>query len=236
MNLADFSVLAVLAHPDDETYRAGGFLCLLAQRGVRVIVVSATKGEAGLTESDQQPDFRVHELRCACQVLGIEPPIVLGFPDGYLQDCDKNLLVHEISTIVRSFHPQILLSFGPDGLSGHPDHITIGQAAFKIYQTDPDIDLLYQMAVPFSIAQNLGMWQIKAVKDPEISLAIDVTSILDIKMKAIRCHASQIASSPILRQPEDRQRQFLGYEYFVQAATRFPKTNIIHTLLKEFIL
>lgn len=84
MNTADLAVVAVFAHPDDETFRVGGFLCLLAQKGVRVIVVSATKGEAGLPGTGYPPDYRVHELHCACQVLGLLPPIILGFPDGHL--------------------------------------------------------------------------------------------------------------------------------------------------------
>jgi len=233
MKPADLTLAALFAHPDDETFLAGGFLCLLAQKGVRVIVVSATKGEAGLTGTVYPPDYRVHELQCACQVLGLLPPIILGFPDGHLQESDKNLLVQEISSIVQRINPQILLSFGPDGLSGHPDHIIIGQTASEIFENDSEIDLLYQVAIPASVAQNLGMQQIRTVKDSEISLAIDVTSVLDLKMEAIKCHASQITASPILSQSEDQQRQFLGYEYFVQAATRFPKTNMIHSLLKE---
>lgn len=105
--------------------------------------------------------------------------------------------------------------------------------ASEIFENNSEIDLLYQVAVPASVAQNLGMQQIRTVKDSEISLAIDITSVWDLKMEAIKCHASQITTSPILSQSEDQQMLFLGYEYFVQAATRFPKTNMIHFLLKE---
>ena len=73
--------LAVFAHPDDETFRAGGTLALLVQAGVQVQVVTATRGEAGscgdlpLCVPEDLPALRERELRCACQDLGIEPPI-----------------------------------------------------------------------------------------------------------------------------------------------------------------
>lgn len=126
------SLLAVFAHPDDETFRCGGTLALLAQQGVRVHVFTATRGEAGscgepaLCTPAELPLVREQELFCACAALGIEPPRVQAGCDGQLAADKPERLVGEVLDVLRQVQPQVLLTFGPDGLSGHPDHIAIG--------------------------------------------------------------------------------------------------------------
>lgn len=235
------SILAIFAHPDDESYRAGGFLSLLAGKGVQVYVITATKGEAGLKEIDKgstssnHSSLRVGELRCACQALGIRASYVFDFPDGHLMEIDPEELIQKIWPVVQEIQPKMLLSFGPDGLSGHPDHIATGIAAEGIYQRYQKAGALYHLAVPASVANRLGMNQVRAVADSQITLAIDVSSVWEAKMKAIYCHASQLASSPILTYSEERMRQFLGVEHFVRSAGSDPEVDFVPLLLKEYI-
>jgi LmbE family N-acetylglucosaminyl deacetylase len=91
------------------------------------------------------------------------------------------------------------------------------------------------MAVPVSVAQNLRMNQLRPVLDSQITLSVNVSTVWDLKMKAIHCHATQVASSPILSQSEDRKRKFLGVEHFVRAMTPNPRLDFIPLLLKEYL-
>ncbi|OIO88347.1 MAG: hypothetical protein AUK02_03810 [Anaerolineae bacterium CG2_30_58_95] len=199
---------------------------MLARRGVRVHVLTATRGQAGscgeppLCSPDELPAVRERELRCACAALGIEPPRLLDYPDGCLSEIDPETIVAEILTMVDEVHPQVMLAFGPDGISGHPDHIAIGQCAAEAFRRAEDVNALYILAVPLSLAEKLGMTQIRAVPDEVITLAVDISETWAAKLAAIHCHATQLSSSPITRASLERQRSFLGREYFVRAAAR----------------
>jgi LmbE family N-acetylglucosaminyl deacetylase len=219
-------LLAVFAHPDDESFRPGGTLALLARGGVRVHVLTATRGEAGscgdppLCAVRDLPAWRERELRCACAALGIQPPRFLDYSDGSLADVDADVLAAQILAAIRDTTAQVLLSFGPDGLSGHPDHIAVGRATAEAFRRAKDVAALYTVAVPASLAEALGMRQVRGVPDDRIALAVEVAPVWDLKLAAIRCHATQLAASPMLQAPEERQRRFFGTEHFVRAAAR----------------
>jgi LmbE family N-acetylglucosaminyl deacetylase len=129
-----------------------------------------------------------------------------------------------------------MLSFGPDGLSGHTDHIAIGQAALEAYARTPEVAAFYTLAVPLSAAQALEMRQVQAVPDAQIDLRVDVSSVWETKLAAIHCHATQLSSTPLLRAPEDRPRLFFGREYFVKAAERRSEENFLPGVLKDYLL
>ena len=231
-------LLAIFAHPDDESFRPGGTLALLAQKGVRVQVLTATRGQAGsrgdppLCSPAELPALREAELRCACAALGLQPPILLDYQDGQLAEADPETLITETLAFVRKLRPQILLSFGADGLSGHPDHIAIGLAAVEAFRRAEDVSALYTLAVPRSLAETLGMKQIRAVPDEAITLTVDVSSVWESKMSAIRCHRTQLGESPILTAPEAKQRLFLGMEHFCLVASRLAPDGKIVNLLE----
>ena len=220
------NLLAVFAHPDDETFRCGGTLALLARRGVRVQVLMATRGGAGsrgdppLCSPEELPALRERELRCACTALGIEPPRFLDYPDGHLNEADPKTLLTQILQVVQEIHPQVILTFGPDGLSGHPDHIAIGGWASEAFHHPEQVSALYTVAVPQSLAAQLGITQIHAVPDDAITLSVDVSEVWDAKMAAIRCHRTQAGESPILKAPMEKQRLSLGKEHFRRAQAR----------------
>jgi len=219
-------LLAIFAHPDDEAYRPGGTLALLARRGVRVHLLTATRGESGscgdppLCRPDELPVVRERELRCSCAALGIEPPRILDYEDGHLSEADPEEVVAQILGIVDEVRPQVMLTFGPDGLSGHPDHIAIGQCAAEAFRRADEVAALYTVAVPRSLAERLDMKRVHAVPDEAITLSVDVLPVWETKLAAIRCHATQLSSSPMMHAPEERQRLFFGTEHFVRAAAR----------------
>ena len=225
------TLLAVLAHPDDETFRCGGTLALLSRRGVRVQVLTATRGEAGscgdppLCRPEELSAVREQELRCACVALGIEPPCLLDFRDGALAEVDGEEAVEQIIAAIRDMRPQVLLTWPPDGLSGHPDHAAVSRWTSPAFHRAAALGrdapaALYHLAVPCSVAQALGLTHLHAIPDEEVTLAVDVTAVWEQKLAAIRCHRTQTSSSPILVAPEERQRMFLGREHFRRAAAR----------------
>jgi len=236
------SLLAVFAHPDDETFRPGGTLALLSRRGVRVYVLTATRGQAGscgeppLCTPEELPVVRERELRCACAALGIEPPRLLDYEDGRLSEAEPEQVIAQILAAIREIHPQVLLTFGPDGLSGHPDHIAAGRSAGDAFHLAEGVAAVYTVAVPQSVAEKLPMRQVQPVADEAIALTVDVSSVWEAKQTAMRCHATQASSSPMTSAPEERRRLFFGREYFVRAAVRRPAADFLPETLKGYLL
>ena len=132
-------LMAILAHPDDESLGLGGVLAHYAAEGVEVTVVTATRGERGRFRGEPQgphhpgPDelarIREDELRCATRVLGARETIMLGYPDGALAEADPLEVTSRVAAHVRAVRPDVVLTFAPDGAYGHPDHIAISQLA-----------------------------------------------------------------------------------------------------------
>jgi N-acetyl-1-D-myo-inositol-2-amino-2-deoxy-alpha-D-glucopyranoside deacetylase len=232
-------LLAVFAHPDDEAFRCGGTLALLARRGVRVHLLTATRGEAGscgdppLCRPDELPVLREQELRCACAALGVEPPRLLDYRDGQLGEGDPEQLTARILEVVREVRPQVMLTFGPDGLSGHPDHVAIGRCAAAAFHRAEEVAALYTVVVPRSVAEQLNMRQVHPVADADIALRVDVSSVWDTKLAAIHCHATQLSASPMLRALIERQRLFFGTEWFVCAAVRTRAADFLEEILRD---
>jgi LmbE family N-acetylglucosaminyl deacetylase len=132
-------ILAVFAHPDDEVFCAGGTLARHAARGAEVMVVSATQGEAGQIRDAQVAtrrtlgDVRTRELELSCQRLGIQHAVCLDYGDGKLQEGDPLPLTRHLTHIIRSFQPDVVITFGPDGAYGHPDHVAISQLTTRAF-------------------------------------------------------------------------------------------------------
>jgi len=218
-------LLAIFAHPDDESFRCGGTLALLARRGVRVQVLTATRGQAGSCGSppfctrDALPRVREHELGCACATLGIEPPILLDYEDGELAVLDEDEPVGQVLAVMRQVQPDVLLTWPPDGLSGHLDHCAVSRWTSVAFQQSLKTGLatpraLYHIAMPRSIQQFLGLRDLHAIPDEAVAVAVAVMSVWDQKLAAIRCHKTQLGEAPILSQPSERQEVFLGCEFF----------------------
>ena len=121
----------MFAHPDDETFCAGGTFARYAGQGAEIMVVSATRGQAGQIRDAAAGNRRTiaavreAELRLACERLGITEVRCLDHVDGTLADAGFPALVDEVTEIIREFRPDVVITFGPDGGYGHPDHVTI---------------------------------------------------------------------------------------------------------------
>jgi LmbE family N-acetylglucosaminyl deacetylase len=129
-------LLAVLAHPDDESLGLGGVLAKYAAEGVETYVITATRGEQGwfgAAEENPGPEalgkLREQELRDAVNVLGVHELTLLDYHDGELDKADQVTLLRQIVGHVRRVRPDVIVTFDHNGVYGHPDHIAATKAA-----------------------------------------------------------------------------------------------------------
>lgn len=150
-NIHQLSLMAVLAHPDDETFGMGGTLAVYAQKGVRVHLVCATRGEVGEADANLLQGFssvgalREHELRCAAKKIGLASVNFLGYRDSGMRGSPENqhpdalinapidLVVKKIDHYFLKYQPQVIITFDPLGGYMHPDHIAIQRATEKAF-------------------------------------------------------------------------------------------------------
>src|SRR5439155_26668309 len=154
-------LMAVLAHPDDESLGVGGTLAKYASEGVEVFLLTATRGDGGryrgLPPGDRQHPgpaalaaIREQELRAAASVLGVRDVAVLDYHDQHLDRANPREAVSCIVEHLRRVRPDAVLTFGPDGAYGHPDHVAISQftTAAIVAAAEPAIAKLYYIAWP----------------------------------------------------------------------------------------
>ncbi|MBA3873108.1 MAG: PIG-L family deacetylase, partial [Anaerolineae bacterium] len=119
-------LLCVFAHPDDEVFCSGGTIAKYIAIGAEVMVISATRGDAGQIRDAQIATRRTlgkvreQELYTSCKHLGAQFVQCLDYGDGTLKDLDINILVEHVVKIIRDFRPDVVITFGPDGAYGHP--------------------------------------------------------------------------------------------------------------------
>ena len=123
------TILSIWAHPDDETYLAAGVMAQAVDQGQRVVCVSATCGELGTGDPATWPPARLGPVRrweaaAAMAVLGVQEHRFLGLPDGALDDHDAEGLAL-IGDLLDEIEPDTVLTFGPDGMTFHADHIAV---------------------------------------------------------------------------------------------------------------
>jgi LmbE family N-acetylglucosaminyl deacetylase len=128
-------ILGLFAHPDDEVFVAGGTLAKYAAEGAEIMVISATRGQAGQIRDSRIATRRTlgavreQELRLSCSRLGVQHSACWHYGDGMLQGVAREQLIYDAVATIRDFHPDIVISFGPDGGYGHPDHIVMCEVA-----------------------------------------------------------------------------------------------------------
>ena len=127
-------LLGIFAHPDDETVCAGGTLARYASAGAEISVVSFTRGgagqirDAGAATRATLTAVRERELEAAGKELGLTRTRCLDHPDGGLSELDDGVLLEQAKELVSEFDPDVVITFGSDGFSGHPDHVAVGAA------------------------------------------------------------------------------------------------------------
>jgi LmbE family N-acetylglucosaminyl deacetylase len=238
------SLMSVFAHPDDEGQIAG-LMAKYASKGIGVYLVSATRGELGSTsdpallERGTMAELRERELRCVCRVLGAKCVRFLDYREGSFHTAEPKEVVDRISEIVHDLKPQVMITFGPEGVYGHRDHIAISRWTTSAFHETRKTNLsrglafplrLYYTAYPrslFSRLRHQGMefkinmegtvQKIEGVPDEKITTVIDVSHFQSQKIEAFRCHRSQLRPGDFRWMiMEGRLMELLGTERVVR--------------------
>ncbi len=205
------TVLTVWAHPDDEAFLAGGLLRLATSAGQRTACVTATLGELGTQDPQHWPPDRLAEVRAAellacLEVLGVTEHRLLGFVDGTLAGLDPELGVAAVARVIEQVQPDTVVTFGPDGFTGHHDHRAVSRwttAAFAA-AAPAGARLLHVARTPQWWTTGPGSW-VDVLMDPDdptltagvashdvaLDLRLDEAT-LDTKTAALLAHRSQI--------------------------------------------
>ncbi|MCL3862498.1 PIG-L family deacetylase [Actinotalea sp. K2] len=204
------TVLGVWAHPDDECYLMAGTAMLAAGAGSHVAIVSATLGEAGVTSDEERwpvahlAEIRRAELAASLIELGLDDHTWLGLPDGGLADLAPEIGVGLVAEVVERVRPDTVLTFGPDGVTGHPDHVAVGrwaqEAAVAVMGTGCRVlaptmtaDLLAPFAAVNAVVYEWGPPPCSA-PDEVVMETVLTGALLDRKVRSLRAQASQTAA------------------------------------------
>ena len=235
----NLKLMCVLAHPDDESLGTGGTLAKYAAEGVETYVITATRGERGrYGESGERPApevvgrTREAELRAAAKALGVREVVVLGYPDGALDAHDPAQAVEAIAGHLRRIRPHVVVTFGPEGAYGHPDHIAISQltTAAIVRAAAPE----WTVSKLYHIAWSAATWaayqtalkkltctvdgvERQVVPSPAwgITARIDTSAVWSTVWRAVQCHQTQMSIYRNLETlPAEHHRALWGVQEF----------------------
>jgi LmbE family N-acetylglucosaminyl deacetylase len=250
-------LMAVLAHPDDESLGVGGTLAKYSAEGVDVFLVTATRGDGGRFRGHRCGEarhpgpqalgnIRETELRAAARALGVREVSLLDYHDQHLDRADPREVVGHIATHLRRCRPDVVVTFGPDGAYGHPDHIAISQFTTAAIVAAADagfvderegaarphsVSKLYYLAWPESTwgAYQAAVRTLSATVDgverhatpwPDwaITTVIDTSELWHTVWRAVSCHESQLAAYERLRDlAPEHHRALWGRQSFYRA-------------------
>ncbi len=207
-------VMVVVAHPDDAEFGCGGTVAKWAKEGKEVTYVILTNGDKGSGDramtSEQLAKIRAEEQRNAARTLGVERVRILGYPDGELEDTQE--VRRDVTAEIRRWRPDLLVTQNPfrtlNLYASHRDHrIAAGVALDCVYPLARDHlsfpELLAQGLEPHRVREVYLMWW----ENPEV--VVDISDTLDLKLKALACHASQMGDfSHVEARVRERSAQF----------------------------
>jgi len=187
------TIACIFAHPDDESFGPSGTLIKLAKQGQDVYVITATKGQAGQSSNKKITgdlgSHRAQELNKACKIIGINPPILLEFFDGTLNEHQLPLLKKRILDEINKIKPEVIIVYERGGISYHLDHIAVTKAVLSIYDEGLyKSKKLYYFGLPSSLSKQIGR---ESTLNDERLAVIDVSDQMPIKIKAMKAHESQ---------------------------------------------
>ena len=199
------TVLMIWAHPDDETYLAGGLSAALTEAGHRVFCLTATRGEAGVASvpaehHERLAAIRTSELEEALRILGVEEHHWLDYPDGGCAAVDAEEAAARIAAVLDEVRPDTVVTFGPDGFTGHPDHQAVsGWTDRALAQASGRPRLLHAVARKEAVDQELdedfGVFELgrpRVCADDELDLLLELQGdVLDRKVDALLRQVSQ---------------------------------------------
>ena len=242
-------LMCIIAHPDDESLAMGGTLAKYSREGVETSLMVATRGERGWRgPCEEHPGeimlgtMRERELREASGILGVSHLAFLDYLDGDLDQAEDTEVVAKIATLLRIVRPHVVITFGPDGLYGHPDHIAISQftSAAVLCAADPSYrlarhvtphlvsKLYYRVATKRWFADYMPVFgelvmfidgverRATAWAEWAITTRVDTSAYWRDVWQAVCCHQTQIPDDRNLQQLSevDHQNLWGSQEYY----------------------
>lgn len=227
MNVGPFTIVSFHAHPDDEALLTAGTLARAAADGHRVVIVVATRGEAGLAATagaGNLGDRRVDELMASAKAIGAARVVVLGHSDSgsgpvratrrAFADLDPRVVAAELADVLRKEGAHLLTTYDPAGGYGHPDHVQVhrvGAVAARLAGTpvvlEATVDrelilrvtsVLRRLAVVVPVPRLPAMEQAYTARS-DLTHRVDVQAHLDAKEQSLRAHASQAGGAQGVR-------------------------------------
>jgi LmbE family N-acetylglucosaminyl deacetylase len=201
------TILGIWAHPDDEVFTSGGYMAEAVARGDRVVCLHLTRGEAGLYHREKYPTdvlaaVREKELKTSLSILGVAEQHFMDYPDGGLRFARGDEVVARLHDVLVGVNPDVILTFGSDGFTGHPDHKSLSTwvtAATRLW-SKPGVRILHA-AVPTewksTVVARLNEFDFFWPGHPQTRGRSDLSLRLDgetlgVKVEALRAHESQM--------------------------------------------
>lgn len=223
-------MLGIWAHPDDESYLSAGLMARTVAAGGLVTVVAITDGEAGFPADDPWPSDlrslqRRGELKSAMASIGVSDIRFLGVPDGQVAIAAETPLISRLERIIAEVRPDVIVTFGPDGITGHEDHIANSRLATLAWLKSGMGELWYAAKSQAwldewrELHDTFGVWMTEeptGIPADEIELIVDLSDAeLKQKRSVLAAHASQTESLAALF-GEDAYRRWVAQETFRQ--------------------
>ncbi len=226
------TIMSIWAHPDDESFTAAGIMTTAIKNGQEVVCLTATKGEAGIQDESRWPpaelgEIRAKELESALKQIGIKHHFWLGYHDGQCQEVDTDEAVTKIKEFIEQFKPDTILTFGPDGITGHNDHRTVSKwvseatkgSNITVYHTVEEEkhynDYMVDADKKFNIYFNIDKPPVFKAEQCDIVYCLP-KNVLDCKCNALKSMPSQTEAMFKTMSPEFMDAM-LDTEYYVRA-------------------
>jgi LmbE family N-acetylglucosaminyl deacetylase len=249
------TLMAVHAHPDDEALGTGGILAHYADEGVRTVLVTCTNGELGDGPGGVKPEdpahdegavvpIRLQELKASCEVLGVTHLELLGYHDSGMEGWPQNdaagsfwqtpveVAGHRLADLMRTYRPQVVVTYDQNGFYGHPDHIQANRVTHAAIDECGIPAKLYYTAVARSTLRGFGEMLAEAgvdspidvdanpdfgTPDELITTTVDCSAVVGRKFASLAAHGSQSDNIFFLQMGEDKFSAVMGNESFVRA-------------------
>jgi N-acetylglucosamine malate deacetylase 2 len=199
-------ILFSFAHPDDESFSGSGTAMKYAAAGVRIVLVTATRGERGkagdppICSADELPACRERELRAAARIIGFDELHLLDYRDRELSDASPEAVRRTLVAVIRRARPTVVASFDPNGFNVHPDHIAISRFTSDAIAAAADPRCHPEAGVAHSVSRllwtpTIAPWDAAAHTHfddvPTADFVLDVSRWRERRAEALRMHRTQ---------------------------------------------